>query len=89
MRQAGVVGNAQLPVQLHGGDALFGLGQKVNGLKPDGQRQFARFKDRAGDERDLAMAAVALTQFAGVEVAAFVVSAVGADKAVWPALFEQ
>ncbi len=34
------------------------------------------------------MAAVALTQFAGVEVAAFVVSAVGADKAVWPAPFE-
>ena len=60
-------------MQLHGRDALFSLGQKVNGLKPDGQRQFARFKDGAGDERHLAMAAVAMTQFAGVQMKAFVV----------------
>ena len=59
-------------MQLHGRDAFFGLRQQVNRLKPDRQGQFAGFEDGAGDDRGLALAPIALTQFSGVEVTAFV-----------------
>ena len=84
-----VVGNAQLSKQLHRRDALLGLRQQVNRLKPDRQWQFAGFEDGAGDDRHLAMAPIALAQFAGVEVTAFVMAAVGTDEAIRPAQSEQ
>ena len=76
-------------MQLHRQDALLGLRQQVNHLKPDRQWQFAGFKDGAGDDRRLAMAPIALTQFAGIEVTAFVMAAVGTDEAIRPAEIEQ
>ena len=38
-----------------------------------------------GDDRRLAMTPIALTQFAGVEVTAFVMAAVGTDEVIRPA----
>ena len=37
----------------------------------------------------LAMTPIALARFAGVEVTAFVMVAVGTDEAIWPAQIEQ
>ena len=56
-----IVGNAQLSMQLHCRDTLFGLGQKVDRLKPDRQWQFA-----------------------GIEMTAFVMAAIGKDEAIRP-----
>ena len=42
-----------------------------------------------GDDRRLAMTPIALTQFAGVEVTAFVMAAVGTDEVIRPAQIEQ
>ena len=84
-----VVGTAQLSIQLHCRDALLGLRQQVNRLKPDRQWQFVGFKDGDDDDRRLAMAPIALAQFAGVEVIAFVMAAVGTDEAIRPAQIEQ
>ena len=77
-----IVGDAQLSMQLYRRDAFLGLGQKVDRLKPDRQRQFAGFKDGAGDDRRLSMTPIALTQFAGVEVTAFIMAAVGTEEAI-------
>ena len=84
-----IVGNAQLSMQLHCRDAFFGLGQKVDRLKPNRQWQFAGFKDGAGNDRRLSMTPIALAQFAGVEMTAFVMAAVGTDEAIRPTQFEQ
>lgn len=70
-------------------DAFPSLGQKIDRLKPDGQRQFARFEDGAGGDRGLSMKAVAPAQFAGVEVAASVMAAVRTDETGRPAQSEQ
>ncbi len=85
----GIVGNPQLAVQLHRRDPLLGLGQQVDRLEPEGQRQLAGLEDGPGDDRGLPAAAVALAQLAGVQETAPVVAAVRAHEAVRPAQPEQ
>ena len=63
---------------------IIGLGQKVDRLKPDRQWRFAGFEDGAGDDRRLAMTPIALTQFTGIEMTAFVMAAIGKDEAIRP-----
>ncbi len=78
-----------MSIQLHCRDAFLGLRQQVNRLNPDRQWQFAGFKNGTDDDRRLAMAPIALAQFAGVEVTAFVMAAVGTDEAIRPVQIEQ
>ena len=71
-----IVGNAQLSIQLHRRDAFFGQSQKVDRLELDRRRQFAGFKDGAGDNTDSTDAVCS------VEVTALVMDAVRTDDAV-------
>ena len=78
----GVVGDPQMAVQLHRRNALFVLGHEVDGLKPHRQGQLGGVEDGAGGDGGLAVAAIALLELAGVELAASVVATVRTQKAV-------
>ena len=84
-----VVGNPQLPVQLHRRHSFLGLGDQIHGLKPHRQRQFGGLENGARRDRSLTMALVALPQLSGIEMATVTVTAVRAFEAVRPAPFEE
>ena len=68
-------------------DVVFRLAHKVHGLKPAHQRQLRGREDRAGFQRSLVVAAMALIGFAAVGIHDTVVRtcAVLAAVAIWPA----
>ena len=56
----GAIGDAEQAHEFQCRGAVLALGQKIDGLKPCGQRQFAAVKDGAGGQRHLAVAAITL-----------------------------
>ena len=67
-------------------NTVLGLDQQVDGEEPDRQRQLSAGKQRAGRERDLVLARVALEDLAGVQ-AAVLSTAAGED--LGPASLEE
>ena len=80
----GVVGDAEMAMQLHRRDALLVLGHEVEGLEPHAQRQLGGIEDSACGHRGLAMAAMALLELAGGQLAAAVMATVRALESVRP-----
>ena len=60
----GVIGDAQMAVQLQRRDPFLVLGHEVDGLEPHGERLFGGTEDGARGDRGLAVARIALLQFA-------------------------
>lgn len=56
----GLVANTQMTFQLQRRGIVLGLGQQVHGKKPAGEWQFGRLEDRAGGDRTLVPAEMAL-----------------------------
>ena len=75
-----------MAMQLHCGNAFLGLREQVNGLKPYAQRQLGRVEYGACRLRVLPVALVALLEFSGVQLAAFLLPAVRKFEAVSPTL---
>ena len=71
------------------GDVLFSQVDQIHGLRPGAQRQLGGFENGAGDDRGLAVTAIALVEFADVEQAASLVATVRAGEACKPTLIEQ
>ena len=80
----GVVGDAKMAVQTHGRYSPFVPSHEVDGQEPHRQGKLGGFENRAGGNRRLAMAAIALMELAGVELAASVVTALRAHETVGP-----
>ena len=80
-----IVGDSQLTMQLHCGNAFLGLREQVNGLKPYAQRQLGRVEYGACRHRGLPVALVALLAYSGVQLTAFLMPAVRAFEAIPPA----
>ena len=74
-------------LQFEGRHVVLGLGQKVHGLEPFGQGQFAGVEDRPCSEGNLSMAAVALEglnlAMPDDAVAARTTDGVGPTQVVW------
>ena len=66
----GVVGDAQMAVQLHRRDPFLVLGHEVDGLEPHREGQLGGVKDGACGNRGLAVAAIALLELAAAQLAA-------------------
>ena len=85
MHQCGVVGDAELAVQLHRRCTFLVLGHEVDALEPHRQGQLGGLEDGAGGNGGLAVAAIALLELVCGQLAASVVAAVRAHEAVGPA----
>ena len=73
-----------MAVQLHCRDPFLVLGHQVDGLEPQGERQFGGCEDGARGDRGLSVAAIALLQLADAQLATPVMATVRAVKAVLP-----
>ena len=80
----GVVGDAELAVQLHRRCTFLVLGHEVDALEPHRQGQLGGLEDGAGGNGGLAVAAIALLELVCGQLAASVVVAVRAHEAVGP-----
>ena len=87
-RPGGLIGHADLVGQLNGGDSSLVLTDKIEGQKPLAQADMAVMQNRPGCDRGLMAAVGTLVQTVG-QVAAMLVPAFWADKAVLPALCGQ
>jgi len=86
----GRVGHPELALELQCGDGVLLLGKQVQGEKPGGQRQLAVGEHRAGGERPLMPAVLALQQAARLDgCVAFAMPAIGTDEPERPAPLEQ
>jgi len=83
-----VVGDAELPGQLQPRNAALALGEQIDRLEPDGQRQVSAMEDSPGGQRRLVMAAMALVEPA-CELAVSRVAAVRTDQASRPAILKE
>ena len=83
----GAVTHPQLALEFKARDVVFRLAHQVHGLKPAHQRQLRGMKDRAGLQRALVVATMALIGLAAVGIHDTVVRAcaVLAAVALWPA----
>ena len=79
-----VVGDARMAVQLDRRDAFLVMGDEGDGLEPHRERQLCGIEDGPGGDRDHAVAAIALLELAGVELAASVMATVRAKKSIRP-----
>ena len=77
----GVVGDAELAVQRHRRAPTLALGHEVDALEPHREGQLRGLEDGAGGNGCLAVAAVALLELAGVQLAAVVMATVRAEEA--------
>ena len=80
----GVVGDAQMAVQLHRRDPFLVLGHEVDGLKPHREGQLGGVEDGSCGDRGLAVAAIALLELAAAQLAAAVMATVRAQKPIGP-----
>ena len=85
----GVVVDVQLASQLRRRNAVLGLRQQIDGEEPGGERELGGLEDVAGHQGDLAFAAVALEQAAGVQAAEARGTTDGAVEAVGSADADQ
>ena len=85
-RPGGVVGHAKSSHQFHGRDTVLGLGEVVDGAKPDGQRQLGGVEDRACGDRTLGATISTLNQRTTVQPVPGLMSAGRAAETVGPAL---
>jgi hypothetical protein len=87
----GLVAHAQMAHEFQRGNIVFRLGQHVHRQKPKRQRQLRRLEDRAGSDRRLVAARLALPVLPAVvdEGAVMGFPAMRADKALWPARRQQ
>ena len=69
-----------MAVQFHRRDAFLVLGHEVDGLKPHRQGEFCGVEDGACGDGGLVVAAIALLELVGVELAASIMATVRTHK---------
>src|SRR5215208_6589008 len=72
--------------ELDRADSILALGQMVDGREPGGERQLGVLEHRAGGQPDLPLAAVALEQLAGLQLAEATVPTARAAEPLAPAI---
>ena len=85
----GVVAHPDIATQLHRRHTGLVLGQQINCQEPLTQWQIGVLKNRAGGQRRLVMAFMALIKFTALEFAVCGIATIGTDKASRPTQLEQ
>src|SRR5436305_8945293 len=84
-----VAAEAQLPLQLGGGDPALARGHQVDGEEPARQAGLGLLEDRAGEQGVLLATGDALVDDLGLQRVRVAMAAPGTPKSTWPAGLEQ